>query len=106
MSVSKQLSRPRHNDHNYVHKDVSMNVDSYARQLDTRGSLPGKGTLAKLSHLPSEILTIQGSEYDLYNVPGDGNCFFHALSIALKGLAQAKIIKKSVILFRVLNMTI
>ena len=31
---------------------------------------------------------------------------FKILSCLLKGLAQAKIIKKSVILFRVLNMTI
>ena len=31
---------------------------------------------------------------------------FRMVTVALKGLAQAKIIKKSVILFRVLNMTI
>ena len=34
------------------------------------------------------------------------NTFLRYLEAKLKGLAQAKIIKKSVILFRVLNMTI
>ena len=33
-------------------------------------------------------------------------CFTNNVLSSLKGLAQAKIIKKSVILFRVLNMTI
>ena len=43
----------------------------------------------------NEKITVNGTDTMLY-----------LLDLILKGLAQAKIIKKSVILFRVLNMTI
>jgi hypothetical protein len=32
-----------------------------------------------------EILTIEGGKYSLQNVAGDGDCFFHCISVALHG---------------------
>ena len=46
---------------------------------------------------------------DLHRISDDDTCHVSSLTddvYTLKGLAQAKIIQKSVILFRVLNMTI
>ena len=54
------------------------------------------------SHHPQEVLLAQFSLY--VHKGGLKPDSFHFIS--LKGLAQAKIIKKSVILFRVFNMTI
>ena len=39
--------------------------------------------LADLSNLPSEHMSIDSTEYLVYNVPGDGDCFFHSLSLTL-----------------------
>ena len=41
--------------------------------------------LADLSNLPSEHMSIDSTEYLVYNVPGDGDCFFHSLSLTLHG---------------------
>ena len=77
--------------------------------------------LFTLGHFPSDwsnglivSLHMKGSIHDFHNYRGTGSTllptlgkfYTTVLNTRLKGLAQAKIIKKSVILFRVLNMTI
>ena len=78
-SYSTQLD-PKSREINDGSADV-INEHNYAGRSTSNNSLPRPSSL--LLSEGSEI--IEGTEYLTHRVPGDGNCFFSCLSLALNG---------------------
>jgi hypothetical protein len=41
--------------------------------------------LADIKNLPSQLTYVDNNPFVSYSVPGDGNCFFHLLSLLING---------------------
>lgn len=71
-------------DHDYCQPDISIESSNQVNASDSH-ELSQLFDLDTLFNRSNGNIFIENTNFNIFNVPGDGNCFFHILSLAFHG---------------------